>query len=74
MASLGCWVDVPRQQFIDAIDRMVADSLEHRGQIIVRVDAIEFGRAKYRVQHGGSLASGDRASKQIIFPAQGDGS
>jgi hypothetical protein len=36
---------IPRQQLLDAIDRIVGDALEYVMKIALRVDVIEFARS-----------------------------
>jgi hypothetical protein len=49
---------VPRQQFIDAVDRMIGDAREHEAQIRFWVEAIEFGGADQAVECDGAFATG----------------
>jgi hypothetical protein len=47
IGSGGCqeWfdVDVPGQEFCDAVDRMIGDAIEHRVQISFWIEAVQFG-------------------------------
>ena len=65
---------IPRQQFIDAIDRVLGDTFEHAPQVGFRIDVIEFGRADQRVDASGALAAGVGTSKEMIFTPKCDGS
>lgn len=39
------WRHVPRQQFVDAVDRMVSNALEHVGEIRLGIEAVQACRA-----------------------------
>jgi hypothetical protein len=38
--------DVPRQQFVDAVDGMVCDAAQHLAQVPLGVQPIELGRLR----------------------------
>jgi hypothetical protein len=65
--------DVPRQQFVDPIDRVVGDALQHVGQIGLRVQVVELGRTHEAVNRSRSFSAGIGTGKQVVFAAQGDG-
>lgn len=53
--SVGCgWsgnaqIDIPGQQFVDAVDRMVGDPLQHVLQVGLRIQAVQLRRSDQRV-------------------------
>jgi len=59
--------DGPRQQFVDAIDRMVGDEAEHVAQVRLGVDAVELAGADQGVQRRGALAALVQSQVQIEF-------
>lgn len=50
--------DVPRCEFIDAVNRMVGDAREHVAQIRLGIDAVEFCGANEAVAGGGTFVAG----------------
>jgi hypothetical protein len=56
---------IPRQQFIDATDRVLGNTFENAPQVGFRIDVIEFGRADQRVNASGALAAGVGTSKRL---------
>lgn len=44
-ACVHCGGDVPRQQLLDVVDRMLGDALQDVSQIGFRIKTVEFGRA-----------------------------
>ena len=57
----------PRQQFIDTIDRMLADALKDIAQIRLRLDRIELGGADQRLEHRRARTSRIGAKMQIVL-------
>ena len=49
--------DVPGQEFFNAVDRMIGNSLEHVAEISFRIQAVQFCRAEESVEGSGTLAS-----------------
>ena len=49
---------IPRQQLVNTIDRMIGDELKHRADICLGIDAVEFGAAQQAIDRRGSLAAG----------------
>lgn len=72
MRSLLASAEVPRQQFLDAVDRMIGDALEHVAQIRLGVQPIEFGRLHQAVDRRGALATGVGAEEQVVLATQAD--
>ena len=57
---------VPRQQLIDAVDRVLGDALEHVLQVGLWIQAAEFRGSDQGIHCCGPFASGVRTSEQII--------
>jgi hypothetical protein len=49
--------DIPRQQFLDAVDRMVSDTLQDMMQLAFGIEVVEFGGAQDRVDRGSPLTA-----------------
>ena len=64
--------EVPGQELLDTVDRMVSDAGQHAAQVELWIETVEFGGADQAVDRGGALATGIGASEQVIFPAQSD--
>lgn len=47
----------PRQQLVDAVDRVIGDALQDVAQIALRVDPVQLGRAQLRVHHHRRVAA-----------------
>lgn len=62
----------PRQQFVDAVDRVLCDALEDMPQVGLRVDAVELDRADESVNRGGAAAAGVGAGKQVVAAPERD--
>src|SRR5665647_1319624 len=62
--------DVPRQQFVDAVDRMLGDPFEHMPQIQVRVDVVEACSGDQSVDIRCPFAASVGAGEQIVAPPQ----
>ena len=71
--GLECGSDVPGQQFLDAIDRMVGDRRQDRAQVECRIEAIQFGGSDEAVERCSSMAAGVGTHKEVVFPADRDG-
>ncbi len=48
---------VPRQQFVDAVDRMVSNALKHIGEIRLGIEAVQACRADQAIHRGGTFAT-----------------
>jgi hypothetical protein len=64
------WGDVPRQQFLNAVDGMLADALEHMTQVGGRIDTVEKTGSDQAVDIGRALPAGIRTSEQKIVPRE----
>jgi hypothetical protein len=60
----------PRQEFVDAIDRMIGDAGENVGEPGLRVDAVELGGLDERIHHSGTVRPALRPGEQPRFPAE----
>lgn len=58
---------VPRQQFVEPIDLVIVNAVEHVGQIGLRIDAVHLGRLDYRHGTCQCLRAGVSASEEPIF-------
>lgn len=61
---------LPRQQFVDAIDRMLGNASKHVPQVTIRLHAVEQRRADQAVDGSGPFTARIGASEQIIAPPQ----
>src|ERR1017187_2422604 len=61
------WRNDPRQQLVDAVDRVICDALQDVAQVQLRVDPAQLGRAEQRVDHGGTLTANVRAQVQVVL-------
>jgi hypothetical protein len=51
-------LQIPRQQLVNTVDRMIGDALEHRADKRLKVVAVEFGATQQTVDRRSSLAAG----------------
>lgn len=58
---------MPRQQFVDPIDRALGDTLDDIAQVSLWIQVIELGRANQAVDGRGALATRIGATEQIIL-------
>ena len=65
--------DGPRQQFVDPIDRVLGDALEHVAQVGLEVEAVELRGAEQGVDRGGALAAVVGAGEQPVLATERDG-
>jgi hypothetical protein len=63
-------VDVPGQQFLDAVDGMVGDTRQHLAQIGFGIDTVEFRRTNQAVDRRRPLPASIRSGKQVVLSAQ----
>ena len=62
--------DVPRQQLLDAVDRMLGDAPKHVAQVRFGIEPIELGRLHQAVDRGGALAARVRAEEEVVLAAK----
>ena len=62
--------EVPRKEFVNAVDRMVGNACEDVRQIGFRIDPVQFRRADQAVYGCGAIAASIRSSKQIVLAAE----
>ena len=72
MFCRGLGDEIPRQQFVDAIDGMIGNLCQHLAQIAFGIYAVEFGRADQAINRRRPFAAHLRAGKQIILAVQSD--
>jgi len=65
-------VDVPRQQFCDAIDGMIGDALDHMPQICLGIETIRLGGFDEAVDRGCTQTTRIRTGKGPIAPTKGN--
>jgi len=63
--------DIPWQQFVESVDRVVGDSVEHLREVCLWFDAVELGSFDQGVDRRGAVAAGIGTGEQLIFSAQG---
>src|SRR5271155_2033793 len=66
--------EIPWQEILDAVDRMIGDAGQHISEIRFGIETVELGGADQAVDRGGTLTAGIGAGEQVVFPAQSDGS
>ena len=49
---------VPRQEFLDTVHRMISNALQDMSQIELWIQIVEFGRAEQAVNGRGAFAAG----------------
>jgi hypothetical protein len=54
--GLECVGEIPEEQFIDPVDRILGDAGQDHAQIEIWIKATELGRSNQRLNGGGSLA------------------
>jgi len=68
--SLGCVSldggHVPGQQIGDPVDWVLGDAFKHGSEVVLRVEAVELGRADKRIDRRSALSS--RVRRQFIMP------
>jgi len=60
--------DVPRQQFLDAVDWMPGDRRQNCAQIERRIESIQLGCPDEAVEQCCSLAAGVSSHEKVILP------
>jgi hypothetical protein len=64
--------DIPGQQLLDAVDRVIGDLFEHAAEVEFRIKPVQFRRSQQRIDRGCSFATRIGPTEQEILPAQGD--
>ena len=44
--------EIPRQQFVNAVDRVIGDIFEHTAEIKLRIKPVELGRSQQGIDRG----------------------
>ena len=65
--------EVPRQQFMDAIDWVIGDLFQDAAKIEFWVEAVKLGRAEQRIDRSSTLPTGIRSAEQEVLPPQSYG-
>src|SRR3982751_7034234 len=65
--------DVPGQQVVNTINRIVRDAREHMAEVGLRINTVELGRADQTVDRSRSFATGISAGKQVVLSPNRDG-
>lgn len=68
--GLACGGEMPRQELLDTIDRVLGNVLEYVAQIGIGIQPIEPGSANQRVDRGRAPPARIGASEQIVLSAQ----
>jgi len=66
-------LDIPGQQFLDAVDGMLRDAREHPVQIEFGVHSVELGTSHKRVDGSCAIASRVCTGKEVVPAAESDG-
>ena len=64
--------DVPWQQLLDALDRVLADASQHVAQVGFWIEAVQPRRSYQTIEDSGTASSSVRASEQVITSADGN--
>ena len=65
--------EVPGQQSLKLVDRMVGDAFEDMAQVEFRVESVELRRTEQAVDGRSTLATGVRASEEVVLATQSNG-
>jgi hypothetical protein len=63
--------EVPRQQFMDPIDRMIGDPMQNLAQAILGIEHVQLCRSCRRMDRRGSLTAGVGSTEQPVLPLRG---
>ena len=66
----GVDFDVPRQQILDAVDRMICDAAEDTPKVQLWIEPVELGAANQGVDCSGTMATGICSREQVTTPAE----
>ena len=66
---LGCG-EIPGEEFLEAVDGVLGDPLEHATEIELRIKPIELGCPQQRVDGGGTVAAGIGTAEQKVLSSQ----
>src|SRR5262249_54421450 len=68
-----CWFPIPRQQFVEPIDRMPVDhALEHVMQVSVGFDVVQFSSFNQRAECRPARSAIIRSGEQMILSTEGN--
>ena len=63
-------VEIPGEEFLDAVDGVIGDLFEHAAEIELRIQPVELGGSQQRVDGGGAVPAGIGSTEQEVLPAQ----
>src|ERR1700723_1241821 len=63
--------EIPGQQFVNAINRMVGDPFEHTAEVELRIETVQSCRSQQRIDRSSAIAARIRTTEQVILSAQG---
>ena len=66
-------LDVPGEQFFDAVDGMLRDAGEHLAQIEFGIHSVELGASHEAVDGSSAMASRVCTGKEVVPAAESDG-
>ena len=70
--SGGILREIPGQEFVDAIYRMICNATQDLAQVRLGIEPVELCSADETVEGGSPLATGIGAGEEKIFAAKGD--
>jgi hypothetical protein len=65
--------ELPGQKFVDAVDWVIGDLLEHAAETELWIQPVDLGRSQLRVDGGSAVTAGIGSTKQEVLPGQGYG-
>jgi hypothetical protein len=68
-----CGGQVPGQEFMDAVDRMIGDALKDVAQVEFRVAPVELRCTEQAVDGRSTLSTSIRSSEEVVFATQSNG-
>ena len=63
-------VDVPGQEFLDAVNGMVGDAAQDVGQVGFWIQSVQFRGTQQGIHRGGALAACIGTCKQVVLASQ----
>ena len=62
--------EIPGREFLDAVDGVISDPIEHAAEIEFRIQPVELGCPQQRVDGCGAVTAGIGTAGQEVFPIQ----
>ena len=50
--------DIPGQQLLDAVDRVIGDLFEHAAEVEFRIESVQLGCSQQRIDGSGTFSAG----------------